>query len=405
MFLKSVFLVYSLLVLRVYAANIMGLSPFKMSVIQPLLSSSKNSQIDCDHHSVKSSKRWDVVDMLKAMAKIDSTVGYEYEVMHWLRDVLEEQGMTVEMQLVEDEHQSVTGLARHNIYAYMGKTRDTSIVVSSHIDTNPEGNIPYHEIGEEIHVRGACDAKGPAAGQIVAFFELWDASIIKEGDVSLLFVIGEEYNGIGMKTAVESLNATWSKAAIFGEPTENKLSKGHKGNFRFDVEAWGKKSHSGYPELGFSAIEFYLRKANTLLNAELPYSPVLGPTTVNIGTIHGGVAANIIPDYVKAEMYIRVADDIEKVKAYVEELFNTEHSQMTIVQYLKPQYLSFDVPGFELIACAYATDIPYFESIDVKKYLYGPGSISVAHTQAEFVTVTDLYDSVIGYKNLITYNL
>lgn len=74
------------------------------------------------------------------------------------------------MQLVEDSQTSNTGEDRYNVYAYMGTERDTKIVVSSHIDTNPEGHIPYKEIGEEIRVRGACDAKGAAAGQIVAFF-------------------------------------------------------------------------------------------------------------------------------------------------------------------------------------------------------------------------------------------
>lgn len=110
----------------------------------------------------------------------------------------------------------------------MGRARDTKIVYSTHLDTNQDGQIPYYENGEEIHVRGACDAKGAAAAQIVAFLELWEDNLIKEGDISLLFVIGEEYDGIGMNTAVDYLNASWSTAAIFGEPTENKLSNGHK---------------------------------------------------------------------------------------------------------------------------------------------------------------------------------
>ena len=393
------FLLTLLIIPLVHSISFWGLSP---EIYQKI--SSKKEDTDLIS-SKKITKRWDVVNLLKEMTKVESEVGYEYQAMHWLKDILEEQGLTVELQIVEDSDHSNTGLARHNLYAYMGTVRNTKILLSAHIDTNPEGRIPYHEIGEEIHARGACDAKGSAAGQIVAFFELWDEGKIEEGDVSLLFVIGEEYNGIGMKTAVESLNATWYSAAVLGEPTENKLSKGHKGNFRFDIEAWGKKSHSGYPELGFSAIEFLVRKLNILLDSELPSSDLLGPTTVNIGTIKGGDSANIIPSYAKAEMYIRVAGNSSEIKNYVEDLFNTEHSRITIVQFLDPQYLSFDVPGFELIACSYATDMPYLESISIKKYLYGPGSISVAHTQAEYVTVSELYDSVVGYKKIVEFNL
>lgn len=354
---------------------------------------------------VKNPLRWTVDELLKELAWIDSEVGYEYNAVHWLNDVLVEQGLTVELQVVESAEESDTGLIRENIYAYMGKTRDTKVVLSAHIDTNPEGKIPYHEIGDEIHVRGACDAKGSVAAQVVAFFELWDAGEIEEGDVSLLFVIGEEYNGIGMELAVAKLGAKWSQAAILGEPTENKLSVGHKGNFRFDIEAWGKKSHSGYPELGFSAIEYLVKKLDILLEKEFPISSLLGKSTVNIGTIHGGDSANIIPSYVKAEMYIRVAENIELVREYVEELFNTEHSYVKVVQFLKPQILDHDVPGFDLIPCSYATDMPYLENLGIKRYLLGPGSISVAHTQKEFVTNADLKIATAAYKRIVRYSL
>lgn len=52
----------------------------------------------------------------------------------------------------------------------MGKTKDTKIVVSSHIDTNQEEPIPYNEVGEEIHIRCACDDKGSTAAQNVCIF-------------------------------------------------------------------------------------------------------------------------------------------------------------------------------------------------------------------------------------------
>ncbi|KAH3670380.1 hypothetical protein OGAPHI_000895 [Ogataea philodendri] len=338
-----------------------------------------------------------LIELHKDITEIDSEVGNEYDVVHFLAGYLSDHGLTVELQTVAE--------SRENIYAYIGSSRDTKVLLTSHIDTNPAGKIPYHVIGNEIHVRGACDAKGSVASQIFAFLELQRDGIITEGDLGLLFVVGEEYDGSGSLAAVTSLNATWSNAVVVGEPTENKLSVGHKGNFRFDVNAIGVASHSGYPEQGFSAVEFLMRRIELLLDTAFPHSNLLGPTTVNIGTFHGGISANLLAPSAKAEIYIRVADDINLVNDTVNEIFTTSHSNYSIVQMLEPQYLDYDIPGFETVACSYATDIPYFKRPGVKRYLYGPGSILVAHSPKEYLTVEDLYESVEGYKAIVQYNI
>ncbi|KAG7826690.1 hypothetical protein KL919_003655 [Ogataea angusta] len=338
-----------------------------------------------------------LIEFHKEITQIDSEVGNEYDVVHYLADYLSAQGLTVELQLVEE--------GRENVYAYLGEQRNTKVLLTSHIDTNPAGKIPYHLEGDEIHVRGACDAKGSVASQVYAFLELWDEQIIREGDLALLFVVGEEYNGVGSLTAVNGLNASWSNAVIVGEPTDNKLSVGHKGNFRFDVNAVGVSCHSGYPEQGFSAVEHLLERIEHLLQQEFPYSSLLGPTTVNIGTFHGGLAANLLAPSAKAEIYIRVAEDIGLVNQTVSRIFSTPHSNYSIVQMLEPQYLDHDVPGFELVACSYATDIPYFKGKSAKRYLYGPGSILVAHSAEEYILPTDLYEAVRGYKSIVKYNI
>lgn len=60
--------------------------------------------------------------------------------------------------------------------------------------------------------------------------------------------------------------------------------------------------------------------------------------------------------------------------------------------------------GFQTTICSYGTDVPYLRG-DHKKYLYGPGSILVAHGDHEYVLKSDLFEAVEGYKRLIQESL
>lgn len=113
---------------------------------------------------------------------------------------------------------------------------------------------------------------------------------VSPNDVSLLFVVGEEIGGDGMRR-VNDLQLEW-KTVIFGEPTELKLASGHKGILIFTVKAHGKAGHSGYPWLGQSANSMLLPALVALQKLELPSSKKYGNSTLNIGQIRGGVAAS-----------------------------------------------------------------------------------------------------------------
>ena len=123
----------------------------------------------------------------------------------------------------------------------------------------------------------------------------------------LLFVVGEERNSAGAEVAARSPRG--ARYLINGEPTESKVALGSKGILRCEVIATGKMAHSAYPELGDSAIEKLLDALEVVRRMPLPEDPVLGKTTLNIGTISGGRAPNIIPDAAKAELAIRLVGD------------------------------------------------------------------------------------------------
>ncbi|KAK6459772.1 uncharacterized protein RJT20DRAFT_144085 [Scheffersomyces xylosifermentans] len=340
-----------------------------------------------------------LLDFHKRLIDIDSTSDHENNASQFLKKYLKATGLTVEVQKIDDGLEE-----RYNIYAYYGKTRDTKVVVTSHFDTVPP-YIPYRIEGTKIYGRGSSDAKGSVAAQVFAFLSLLESKKIKEGDVSLLFVVGEENSGIGMITASKSLGAKWG-SAIFGEPTELKLGVGHKGIFSFKLTANGLASHSGYPQLGISASEILIPVLNDLLHVKFPVNALLGPSTLNIGTFSGGLAGNVVPAHAEALIVVRVAGQLDVIADLVKKTVgNIEHLDYEVLINKDAVYLDHEVPGFDTIVLAYGTDVPNLQ-LDLKyRYLYGPGSILVAHGDNEHIDNSDLIEAVKGYKELVHHVL
>jgi acetylornithine deacetylase len=285
----------------------------------------------------------------KELVQHESISGNEHNVAQYLIKYLKSQNFTVETQDVGPQESS--GPPRQNILAYVGAQRKTRVLVSSHIDTVPPF-WPYERRGDQIWGRGSVDAKGSVATQIIATEELLAAGKIHDGDVALLYVVGEEVGGDGMKKA-NDLGLKW-ESAIFGEPTELKLASGHKGIVSYDIKAKGKAGHSGYPELGKSATAMLIPALNALLNAEFPSSKKYGNTTVNIGKMEGGVAANVIAQDASAKVAMRIADGgpdaitdivVEAVKSFDPEIEVTVPGGGGY----GPVFIDSDVPG-ELIS-------------------------------------------------------
>lgn len=331
-----------------------------------------------------------LLELHRQLIDIPSISLNETHVSEFLANHLRELDYTVQL-LGEPE--------RPNIYAFKGDKDASKVLLTSHIDTVPP-YIPYSIKGNRIYGRGAVDAKSCVASQITAVEELIHNKEINPEDVAFLYVVGEEISGNGgMRVVNDLLDKQWN-TAIFGEPTELKLGVGHKGFGTIRITVEGKASHSGYPELGISANEILVDALYELSHSTLPKSDLLGPSTLNIGQMHGGIAANIVPADANAVVTIRIAADEEEVEKVVRGVLDKyEHLSFTF-ESRPPQLLDYKVDGFESIVLAYSTDVPYLIG-DFKKYLYGPGSIHVAHAPNEFVTVEDLEASVEGYKKLV----
>lgn len=285
---------------------------------------------------------------------------------------------------------------------------------------------PFYEYrrhsDKTISGRGSVDAKGSVAAQVIAANSLLADKRIHPDDIALLYVVGEETGGDGMRAA-NDLDLK-PQSIIFGEPTEGKLASGHKGMLSFQIHAKGKAAHSGYPWLGLSANEVVVSALAALieLGSNLPVDEKFGKTTINLGTIQGGVAHNVVAESAEAKVAIRIAQGTPASMRN-----ETTHAMNTAIKkYLKdgqepadildisftgegysPVDIDADVPGFDTMIVNYGTDIPNLEKSvkDQKRYLYGPGTILVAHSDHEAITEEQLESAVGGYERLILHSL
>ena len=278
---------------------------------------------------------------------------------------------------------------RFNVYAEWGHP---TVVLSTHMDTVPPF-IESREDDENIYGRGACDAKGIIAAMIAAAEKLLESGTRNFG---LLFVVGEERNSAGADVAARSPRG--ARYLINGEPTESKVALGSKGILRYEIVASGKMAHSAYPELGESAIEKLLDALDSVRHMPLPADPVLGQTTLNIGTISGGRAPNIIPDAARAELAIRLVCDGRKIDADLRTAIG-DRAEVREVLTLPPMHFAA-LDGFPTSVVSFTTDIPVLAPSWGEPFLFGPGSIHVAHTTKEKISKRELLDAVDTYAQM-----
>jgi acetylornithine deacetylase len=324
----------------------------------------------------------DLFELTRRLIAIPSTSGDEKRVVDFLADYLTAAGFQVDLQEAAPD--------RPNLYARRG---DPQVVLSTHTDTVP----PYVELREDdefIYGRGACDAKGVIAAMVKAAEVLTESGAT---DVGLLFVVGEEAGSPGAEAANEIANR--SRYLINGEPTESKLALGSKGALRAVFKATGRAAHSAYPEMGESATDKLLDILNDLRGAPLPESDILGATTMNIGVIKAGVAANVIPPEAEAELMFRVVTDARSLKQQIERVARGR-ARIDYTFSCDPVFTE-RLDGFETTVVSFTTDIPLLANWG-KPLLFGPGSILDAHTAHEKISKRELAEAVTAYAQMVT---
>ncbi len=322
----------------------------------------------------------DVLAIAMQLMATESTTLNEGRVMTVAEGILTELGWNVRRIPVSP--------GRDNLLAY--GTKPVELVFSTHLDTVP----PYHPPsidGDRLLGRGACDAKGIAAAMICAATALRDQGM----PAGLLLVVGEEAPHDGARAANAVKNSC--KVLINGEPTESKLGIGTKGALRCSISTRGKAAHSAYPQLGISATANLVALLTEIPTLKLPSHPILGDTTINIGVLSGGVADNVIAPEATARLMVRIVtpstDTIALLKTWI-----GDRAEFRVETEIQPVLLGA-VEGFETEVVAYATDVPELSNWGTP-YLFGPGSIHVAHTDHEFIDIAELRAAVDAYQKL-----
>ena len=327
-----------------------------------------------------------VFELTRALVDIESITGNEEQMgdvlFAHLSELAAQYGGHAELIPVEPR--------RNNVLAWWD---EPAVTLSTHIDTVPPF-FPSREDDQHIWGRGSCDTKGIIASMIFAVRDLLESG---RRNLALLFVVGEERNSAGALAAAKSPRG--SKFVINGEPTENKLALGSKGALRLEVVAAGRMAHSAYPELGESAIEKLMDALNDLRRVRLPSDKILGASTLNIGTISGGRAPNVIPDHAQAELFIRLVDSGDQTLEAMQQAVNGKAVVREVLRI--PAVLLGSLPGFETTVVSFTTDIPALGESWGKPYLIGPGSIHVAHTLEERIPKAQISEAVQIYKRMV----
>jgi len=329
----------------------------------------------------------DCYALTRALIDLDSTTGKEKPVVDYLFAHL---GVLAARQNGKLERMKAA-LDRDNLLLTFG---EPVVTLSTHMDTVPP-YFPSSDDGTHIHGRGACDAKGIIAAMVAAA-----EALLEKGtrNFALLFVVGEERDSAGAKAAAESPRG--SRFLINGEPTQNQLALGSKGALRYEIIARGKLAHSAYPELGHSAIHALLDALRDIRAIPLPCDPILGQSTLNVGTIHGGRAPNVVADEARAEIMFRLVADAEPLRQAVARAVALHNVEAREVLHCSAVQLG-SLQGLPTTVVAFTTDIPTFNSAWGKPFLLGPGSIHDAHTAEERLDKKELSDAIGIYEQMV----
>lgn len=331
-----------------------------------------------------------LAESLLGLCAPDTTSGAEDAGLPALRKLLESLGATL--------HEQKVAPGRTNVLATWGQPR---LLFSTHLDTVPPF-LPPRRVGDTLYGRGTCDAKGQIMAQLGAI-----QSLRAEGRTHLawLGVVGEETDSAGARAALGLRDQLPGlRALINGEPTELKLASGQRGAQHLCLHCSGRAAHSGSPELGHDATWPLLDWLRRLRDQPRPMDPELGPELWNLGLLQGGEALNAVPAAATAELLVRTLPG-STFAAEARKLAPPEGTVDLRLDEPPDRYPA--VPGFEQAAMPFGSDAPTLRDLvaDRTVVLAGPGSIRVAHTLEEQITLADLAAGVALNRRLALHFL
>ena len=305
---------------------------------------------------------------------------------------------------------------RSNLFATIGPADKPGYVLSGHLDVVPAAEPGWkadpfvlRDEGGRLIGRGACDMKGFVAAALAMVPEL--AAMDLRQPVHLALSYDEEAGCQGVPHLLAALPELCAEpeGAIIGEPSGLVPVLAHKGKAAIRLRARGQAGHSSRPDLGKNAIhalvpvlEAAVAQAAALTQGA--QDPRFAPpfSSLQIGTVSGGQALNIIPDLAEAEIEVRAiagADPMTLLGPVVAAAEAADVEVETISTY-PPLALPTDHPlaariadlsgTTPLAAVSYGTEAGLFQAAGIASVVCGPGDIARAHKPEEYLTRDEL---------------
>ena len=289
------------------------------------------------------------------------------------------------------------------------------VVLAPHMDTVGEAAMadslfqPRRK-GGRLYGRGACDTKGSVAAMLSALLQVAKgADRPRHSEIVFAALIDEENGQEGSRALAQS--GLKADLAIVGEPTRLQVVTAHKGDLWLKLVTRGKRAHGSKPHLGKNAVHAMARVVHLL---ETVYAerlrqkrhPLLGNPTVNVGAIHGGSQANIVPDFCEIVIDRRTipgetqATVIREIKQLLAE--HGEKAELIDTK-AKPCLPLETDPALPLLAALlklagqrqplgvdFFCDAAVLGAGGIPSVVFGPGDIAQAHTSDEWISLASL---------------
>lgn len=380
----------------------------------------------------------DVTDLTKQLVRLpghrDLKQG-ESAVADFLVSRFQSGGISVEARPVLKE--------RRNVIATIEGSHDgPTLMFNGHMDTVPvytwqSGKDPFTGNVEEGRVvgRGACDMKGGLAAMVVAMEAIKKSGVDFAGKLVFTGVVGEE--GEGSVGAWEIIrNGPQADMVIVGEPTRLQVAVSHKGIYCYEIVVRGKTAHSGTPEKGVNAIMkmsdiIQALKGELIARLAEKRHPLLGPPTLTVAVIKGGLAYDVVPDECRILMNYRAVppelpeDLCRNIGNLIKELNRNDPEidarVLTVTRHFPWNYGTLELPAAlpletppdhvlvralrssvirvrgadaGIVGVPYWTDAAIFSNAaKTPSVVCGPGDGAFAHSPYEFVPEAELWEA------------
>lgn len=299
---------------------------------------------------------------------------------------------------------------------------------TGHIDTVPLGAAAWKQDafgasleGGRLYGRGSSDMKSGVAAFVVAALAL--AERLRDGPGVTLVITADEECGCGGAAFLAKQTSLLGTigALVVGEPTGNYPLVGHKGALWLEARTTGVTAHGSMPERGDNAIFKAARAVDDLRKFDFGIDPhpLMGRPTLNVGTLHGGLNINSVPDSATIGVDIRTipGQDHRQLREKLGRALGADVELVPIVD-VEAIYSNPDEPWLQHVfavaerqigerpaprTATYFTDAAVLNDVyrDIPICVLGPGEPHLAHQTDEFCLVDRVEQSVAIYTDLM----